>query len=121
VDIEQAKGRVIEGRHTIWEIVNHLIFGTDAVIDAINGEAMPLRKSDWPPMGDGDADWIKDQDRLIRSLDRLIEAIKEFERDRFHEDVPGDHYPYTYLQMFFRAAYHNVHHLGQIAILRAKQ
>lgn len=82
---------------------------------------MPQRIGDWPPIGDFKTNWLSDQDWLICSLERLIKAVEGFDRDRVHEDVPGDHYQYTYLQMFFRAAYHNVHHLGQIAILRKKQ
>lgn len=81
---------------------------------------MPRRIDDWPPIGQGEADWKSDQEKLIKSLGTLIQSVENFNIERIHDDVPGDHYPYTYLQTFFRVAYHNIHHLGQIAILRKK-
>lgn len=65
VDKKGASDRVIEGRHTIWEIVNHLTFWTNAVIDAMNGEAIPQRKDDWPAAGGTESDWKGDQKKLI--------------------------------------------------------
>lgn len=35
--------------------------------------------------------------------------------DMTHEKVLGDHYPITYREMFFRAAYHNINHHGRIS------
>ena len=120
VNANQANKRVIKDRHTIWEIVNHCTFWINAVIDVINGEMMPRRIDDWPSIGNNETDWKNDQRKLISSLEKLIHSVDSFNIKNIHDDVPGDHYPYTYLQMFFRVAYHNIHHLGQIAILRAR-
>jgi len=120
VTINQANKRVIRDRHTIWEIVNHCTFWNNAVIDAINSKTMPRRIDDWSSIGKNETDWERDQDKLIISLETLIQSVESFNIEIIHDDVPGDHYPYTYLQMFFRVAYHNIHHLGQIAILRVK-
>jgi len=43
VDEAQARARPIEGRHSIWEIVNHCTYRMEAAIGAVNGEEMPPR------------------------------------------------------------------------------
>jgi len=118
VDEAQARARPIEGRHSIWEIVNHCTYWMEAAIGAVNGEEMPPRGGDWPPMGENEKTWRKDQARLGRALDGLVESVTGLDRGRLHEMVPGEHYPYSFFQMFFRVAYHNIYHAGQIAILR---
>jgi uncharacterized damage-inducible protein DinB len=117
VDETQARARPIEGRHTIWEIVNHCTYWMEAAIGAVNGEEMPPRGGDWPPMGESEKTWREDQARLGRVLDGLVESVTGLDRGRLHEMVPGEHYPYSLFQMFFRVAYHNIYHAGQIAIL----
>lgn len=118
VDESQARARPIEGRHTIWEIVNHCAYWMEAAIGAVNGKEMPPRGGDWPAMGEGEKAWKRDQDKFGMSLDRLVEPVASFDRGILHEMVPGEHYPYSFFQMFFRVAYHNIYHAGQIAILR---
>lgn len=118
IDEAQARARPIKGRHTIWEIVNHCTFWTEAATGAISGEEMPPRGDDWPPMGEGEKAWREDQGNCRGSLDRLIESVRSFDRGMLHEMVPGQHYPYSFFKMFFRVAYHNIYHAGQIAILK---
>ena len=121
VDESSARARIIEGRHSIWEIVNHCTYWVKAAIGAVNGVEMPARVDDWPPVGEGEGDWRADVKKLKQAIDGLVRAVEVFDMGRLHEGVPGEHYPYSYFQMFFRVAYHNIHHGGQIAILRTKE
>lgn len=121
VDESHARARPIGGRHTIWEIVNHCTFWVEAAIGAINGLEMPARGGDWPPTGEGEEEWSADAEKFDLAVDRLVEAVLNFDVDKVHDDVPGEHYPYSYFEMFFRVAHHNIHHGGQIAILRPKE
>lgn len=66
-------------------------------------------------------EWRADIEKFDLVVDRLVEVVSSFDMDRVHDDVPGEHYPYSYFQMFFRVAHHNIHHGGQITILRPKE
>jgi len=121
VDASSARARPIEGRHTIWEIVNHCTYWVEAAMGAVNGFDMPARVDDWPPVGEGEGEWRADVEKFYRAIDGLIRAVRVFDVERLHEGVPGEHYPYSFFEMFFRVAYHNIHHGGQIAILRPKE
>ncbi len=88
---------------------------------AVNGVEMPARVDDWPPVGEGEGEWRADVEKFYQAIDRLVLAVRGFDVERLHEGVPGEHYPYSFFKMFFRVAYHNIHHGGQIAILRPKE
>ena len=118
VDEAGARARPIAGRHTIWEIVNHCTFWLEAAAGATDGLEMPARVGDWPPTREGE--WRADLVAFRRAVDGMIRAVKGFDMGRLHEGVPGEHYPYSFFEMFFRVAHHNIHHGGQIAILMPK-
>lgn len=120
VDESSARARPIAGRHTIWEIVNHCTFWLEAAVGTMDGVEMPPRGDDWPPAGDGEGEWRADVEDFKRAVDGMIRAVKVFDVGRLHDGVPGEHYQYSFFEMFFRVAHHNIHHGGQIAILRPK-
>jgi hypothetical protein len=120
VDESSARARPIAGRHTIWEIVNHCTFWLEAAVGAMDSLEMPARVGDWPPVGEGEGEWRADVEGFKRAVDGMIRAVRVFDMGRLHEGVPGEHYPYSFFEMFFRVAHHNIHHGGQIAILRPR-
>lgn len=121
VDASSARARPLLGRHTIWEIVNHCTYWVEAATGALDGLEMPARVDDWPPVGEGEGEWRADVEKFNRAIDGLVRAVRGFDVERLHEGVPGEHYPYSFFEMFFRVAYHSIHHGGQIAILGPKE
>jgi hypothetical protein len=86
VENTQARTRPIEGRHTIWEIVNHTRYWADLVKKAVLGEEMydPKWIEDWTLMGEGEAAWEESKEKLKETMRGLIEAINGLARARLY-------------------------------------
>ena len=78
VDIGQAATRPIEGRHTIWEIVNHCTYWMGSVDKALHGEVMESvpETEDWVGMGETAEDWARDLERMDNTYEKLQETIE---------------------------------------------
>lgn len=85
---------------------------------ALRGLEIPPRGDDWPPTGEGEDEWEEDVGKYMYAVDRFMEEVEAFDVGRLHEGVPREHYPYSYLEMLLRVTFHNLHHGGQLAILR---
>lgn len=122
VDAEEARRRPIEGRHTIWEIVNHCRFWMEAVIGSLRGEEMPRVETeahDWPAMGETETEWANAREELRKTLEGLVDAVSGFDESRMDDTVPGRSYKYR--KMIHGISDHNVYHAGQIAVFRKKR
>lgn len=126
VDKTQASERLIEARHTIWEIVNHCSYWMEAVTRALQGERMPdiVSTEDWPQMGETSEDWTKTRERLKKVYEQLISSVKDFDNSLFTQKISGSfhgrRYTVTYRRMLHGISDHNTYHAGQIAVLRKK-
>jgi uncharacterized damage-inducible protein DinB len=126
VDKARAVERPIEGRHTIWEIVNHCSFWMNAVTRTLHGESMPDIKSngDWPKTRNTDEDWTQAQEKLKKAYEELVNSIKILTEDQLKQKVQGSYngqpYTITYRRMLHGISDHNTYHAGQIAVLRRK-
>jgi uncharacterized damage-inducible protein DinB len=124
IDKACATERLIEGRHTIWEITDHCSFWMRAVTQALEEERLPAIESDedWSTMGRTDEDWGKAQEQLKKSCDALIDSIKGLAKDQLTKTLQGSYngHPYTitYRRMLHGIAHHNTYHAGQITLLR---
>lgn len=123
IDVEEARGRPIWGRHTIWEIVNHCAYWMDAVAGALRREVMPRydpeSPSDWPPMGETEGEWRTAVERLRRAHGELVGSLARFDVSHLGDVVPGR--SYTYRMMLHGISDHNLYHAGQIAVFRKKR
>ncbi len=121
IDAGQARAHPIEGRHSIWEIVNHAAFWMEKTRGAIHADAMPDIKEteDWPPAGETEEEWTEAKEALRRTYESLIESVTSFDVSRLGETVPGR--KYNFFVMLHGIVDHNVYHMGQIAILRTKK
>ena len=81
---------------------------------------MPARGDDWPSMGEDDAEWRTSVEKFMNLIDVFVDTVESFDRTGLHNGILGEHYPYSYFEMFFRVAFHNIHHGAQIAFLRPK-
>jgi hypothetical protein len=125
VDVGQAAARPIEGRHTIWEIVNHCAYWMGSVDKALHGEVMESvpETEDWVGMGETAEDWARDLERIDNTYGKLQETIAGFEGDldamvgaQFGENF----FQFSNRKMLHGVADHNIYHAGQISILKRK-
>jgi hypothetical protein len=120
VDSEKALAHPIPGRHSIWELVNHVAFWIEKVTESLEIENMPDPEGlyDWPPTGEGEEDWVYTKNALETAHKLLLDSVARFNPERLNEKVQGR--DYTYLTMFNGIENHNLYHAGQIALLRPK-
>jgi len=127
VDVEQASARPIEGRHTIWELVNHCTYWMNSVDKALRGEAMESvpETEDWEGMGETAEEWTRDLERLDQTYARLQSTIKGLDAKSLDTIVSsqfGDNFfRFSYRKMLHGVADHNIYHAGQVSILKLKQ
>ena len=126
VDLEQAAARPIEGRHTIWEIVNHCTYWMRSVHKALHGEVMESvpETEDWVGMGETAEDWRESLDNLDLIYEKLQGKIGELD-DGDLDEMVGAQFGESFFQFSFRkmlhgVADHNIYHAGQVSILKRK-
>lgn len=121
VDFEQAKDKPLHGRHSIWEIIDHVNFWMGEVSWALENNRIYDSKSvmDWPLMGQSEEDWSASVERLEPSVNRLVGLLGVWRNDDLDRRLEGA--TYSYRQMLNGVIHHNVYHAGQIAILKQKK
>jgi hypothetical protein len=113
-------------RHSIWQIVRHVIVWKQAVLDGWDGKVRDegeLERADWQEAGGDEAAWQAD----VRALQEITANVKE--RVRALDDTALSRliptyrgYPDQALAVrVARMATHDIYHAGQIRYLRALQ
>lgn len=126
VDVGKAVARPIEGRHTIWEIVNHCAYWMESVDKALHGEVMESipKTEDWVGMGETAEDWTRDLERLDQVYGKLQSTIAGFDAGNLDGKVGtqfGENFfEFTNRKMLHGVADHNIYHAGQVSILKRK-
>lgn len=115
---EQASTHPLNGRHSIWEIVNHVTVWHNAVTRRIDGEITePEGEEDWPPVTDDDENsWKVTCQMLYSSAEKVAEAMRSVTNEKMNETVPGKSYPFHV--MLSGLPSHDASHSGQISLLR---
>ncbi len=125
VDVGPAAARPIEGRHAIWEIVNHCTYWMESVDKALHGEVMASipETEDWVGMGETAEDWTRDLTRMDQVYGKLQGTIAGFDGDldamvgaQFGENF----FQFSNRKMLHGIADHNIYHAGQVSILKRK-
>ncbi len=125
VEVGQAAARPIEGRHAIWEIVNHCTYWMESVDKALHGEVMASipETEDWVGMGETAEDWTRDLTRMDQVYEKLQATIAGFDGDldamvgaQFGENF----FQFSNRKMLHGIADHNIYHAGQVSILKKK-
>ena len=123
---EQAAWKPGPERHSIWQIVRHLIRWKEGVLVALEGAPRPYREisdRDWEEASGDQATWEGDVERLRRvSLEfkARVEAMDEGELSRelpWYAGNPARPIDRRLLDM----ATHDVYHAGQVQYIRALQ
>ena len=121
VDHVHAQRRPLYGRHTIWEIVDHMTaWNTVPIMTLLSGvyPEMPPEK-DWPPMGDTEEEWQESIQKLGESVNVLTTAISKMSDKKYDEVINGKDYDYNI--MLYGVLNHNLYHMGQLSILKKKE
>ncbi len=109
-------------RHSIWELVLHLAYWKYAVRRRLEGGArgaFPRQPSNFPcvPEPATAAAWKEDRALLAAEHAGLLAAARAFDPARLDQQV-SEKGPYRYLDLIFGAALHDVHHVGQIQLVK---
>jgi uncharacterized damage-inducible protein DinB len=121
LDAERAAWRPDPQRHSIWEVVVHAAYWKYAVRRRILGEkrgSFPLKGSNWfrRPVENTEAAWHQDVALLEETHARLREAIAHVPAQQFSK-LQGKT-KYTYAQLIYGIASHDLYHAGQIQLLK---
>jgi uncharacterized damage-inducible protein DinB len=108
---EQAAWAPAPGRHSVWQIVGHVVYWREYTLDRIAGKPKPTPAQtealNFPEPGLATATaWNALRARLSESHQRIAAAIAE---------------PAVPLDRLGHHVYHDAYHLGQVMYLRALQ
>ena len=127
VTAEQAQRHPIEGIHSIWELVDHLIFYEKTAIKTLEGETFPLfmNGEEWPPREDySEEAWSESLQQLEAVHDRFLEAIKKVHQKDLYKSVkmdlmwPKPWLSTTHYKLIHGMLHHKIYHTAQIALLK---
>jgi DinB family protein len=122
----QAAWKPAPDRHSIWQIIRHLILWKSGVLDAWSGnphEGQELLARDWGEAGGSEADWERDRQTLLAiSVDLLsrVHALDDAGLSRPIDWYKGRHRQPIAMRVV-RTTTHDAYHAGQIQYLRALQ
>jgi uncharacterized damage-inducible protein DinB len=108
--------------HSIFQLLNHLVYWQDWVVKWLDGEKPPIPEhaaGSWPgALGPESAsDWEETVRQFVEGLEHLSRQADEGELFREGELLTeGDRK--TLFEMLQVIASHNSHHLGQVVVLR---
>jgi uncharacterized damage-inducible protein DinB len=121
VDYKQARTKLLQGRHSIWELVDHINIWMSEASWAVENRRIYDSKSvkDWLPMGQTEKDWRESVERLRLTVARLVDSFSNWRIEDFDRIPDGARY--SYRQLLNGVIHHSVYHAGQIAILKQKR
>lgn len=123
---EQAAWKPAPGRHSIWQILRHVLHWKRGVLDAWAGDPpdyQTMNDTDWPEVSGDQNAWEADvkalHDTYAESQQRLERlGDEDLEQTRpWYRDAPPRAVAQRLLHMFT----HDIYHAGQIQYLRALQ
>jgi uncharacterized damage-inducible protein DinB len=120
IDYTQAMERPIEGRHTIWELTEHISFWMEEVYKSVRDHTglKPDMDNNWPEMGATEEEWQLSVKRLEAAVNMVLDSLATWRDEELYKVVPGE--KYTYKQMLHGVVHHNLYHAGQINVLKKK-
>jgi uncharacterized damage-inducible protein DinB len=123
---QQAVWKPAPERHSIWQIVRHVLLWKQGVLaawDGVTGDEEEFERRDWQEAAGDDEAWQDD----IRALEEVTQRIKDrvaaSSETALGQSIPTYRgYPNQVLAVrLARMATHDTYHAGQIRCLRALQ
>jgi uncharacterized damage-inducible protein DinB len=117
---ENAARKPLQERHSVWEIVLHLIGNIDFVIGRLDGRTVEMTpETDWPPVTTVNAEaWAAALTSLDSRHEALLARTRTLSTKTLDRRVIGR--DYLVRTMLLGILQHNVYHAGQVAILRQR-
>ncbi len=124
----QAEWKPSPERHSIWQIVRHVIHWKRGVLAAWDGhpvDYLELERTDWPEVSGDDGAWqsdIRELHRIYQELRRRVEALDDAALSQ--PLVPYKGKPEWAQPLgirLARVATHDIYHAGQIRYIRGLQ
>jgi uncharacterized damage-inducible protein DinB len=123
---EQAAWQPSPERHSIWQIVRHVLLWKQGVLDAWEGRVgseRDLEERDWQQASGDEAAWQADLRRLREVSERLKTRVQTLDDAALAQRIPTyTEYSSQVLAIrLARMATHDIYHSGQVRYLRALQ
>ena len=122
----EAAWKPAPARHSIWQIVRHLILWKRGVLQAWDGsppDGAQLAAGDWQEVAGGDADWDRDRRTLLDISAEFLTRAQAFDDAGASRRIAwyknGAAQPLALRVV--RTTTHDIYHAGQIMYLRALQ
>lgn len=122
----QAAWKPAPERHSIWQIVRHLILWKRGVLKAWDGDppdGAQLEASDWQEVAGSEADWEKDRRTLLDISSQFLTRVQSLDDAGLSRRIiwykSGEAQPLA--MRVVRTTTHDIYHAGQIRYLRALQ
>jgi uncharacterized damage-inducible protein DinB len=125
VTAAEAAAHPAKGVQSIWEIVLHMLAWTEEAANRVNGaNGGTPKRGDWPaqPAEPTGAAWVSTQKDLLAARTALLEAVEKSHEEDLYLLVQmgeGKQGPGTTREATAAGlAEHDIHHLGQISLLK---
>lgn len=103
-----------ENIHSIWEIINHIIFGKEYLINLLEGKELPSEEDFKTPEDTSEEAWKNTIKKLEETHQKLIELLK----DKSDEDLEKSIGEYGTLEdNLYGIISHDCYHAGQIVLI----
>lgn len=118
VSAEDASKHPVDGAHSIWELIHHIVTWNMIVYRRLEGELVEVTpERDWPPVWEvSEVEWQRTKQNLEQSRARLREAVETITDGQLDRQAVNNGQS-RYL-MLHGLVQHDLYHAGQIAILK---
>jgi len=110
--------------HSIWQIVNHLIFWNNRWLNRFKGIAMPKMEGDneatFSVKNGTQQEWLSAIKKLDEILDEWETELKKADEIKLNNEAFQD-YEDSWYDVIMQITIHNAYHIGQIVNLRKMQ
>jgi DinB superfamily len=121
VDTKIAFFRPFEGKHTIAELVAHILVWRQFAVEILNKNyAFKIdigSLADFPKVTESEKVWRELLMLLDENQAELIGKLTQFNSAKLDDDIPQQHFTYRFL--FDGVIYHDVYHGGQIGFIKS--
>lgn len=125
---EQAAWKPAPARHSIWQIVRHVLHWKRGVIAALDGRPMDvdvLERTDWAEVSGDDAAWqadVRELHTIYQEFRRRLEPMAEGGFSQTYVPYQGkEEWSQPLALRLIRVFTHDIYHAGQVRYLRALQ
>src|SRR3990170_3525060 len=122
----QAAWKPGSGRHSIWQIVRHLLLWKRGVLSAWDGSPLDgaqLEADDWQEAAGGEDEWERDRRALLDVSAQCLTRVGALDDKELSRPIAwyttGQTQPLAI--RIVRTTTHDIYHSGQIRYLRALQ